>query len=185
MPNIAAFDTCPGETPGSLVSSGTTPTNSPSAISVTDAAASGATSTAPLVSESPTSASADGNVAPDADASFWPWVGLGIGLCCLLLLIVLVVFLLRRRKGKKEDLGDHSLSRVSGTPAVGTMGAGRQSEYASTAAYLQEDEDKSVVYALMPQNTESNRSLPDKVVYASFPETQPISEVTYAYGMLE
>jgi hypothetical protein len=185
MPNIAAFGTCPGETSGSLVSSGTTPTNSPSAISVTDAAVSGATSTAPLVSESPTSASADGNVAPDDDASFWPWVGLGIGLCCLLLLIVLVVVLLRRRKGKKEDLGDHGLSRVSGTPAVGTMGAGRQSEYASTAAYLQEDEDKSVVYALMPQNTESNRSLPDKVVYASFPETQPISEVTYAYGMFE
>jgi flagellar biosynthesis/type III secretory pathway M-ring protein FliF/YscJ len=127
-------------------------------------------------------APADGNIAPDGDASFWPWVGLGIGLCCLLLLIVLVVVLLRRRKAKaKEDLGDHDLSRVSGTPATGTT------EYASASAFLQadEDEDKSVVYALMPENTESNRSLPDKVVYASFPETQPISEVTYAYGMLE
>jgi len=145
---------------------------------VTDAAASEATSTALLVSEPPTSASADGDVAPDEDASFWPWVGLGIGLCCLLLLIVLVVVLLRRRKGKKakkEDLGDHGLNEVWGTPAAGTMGAGRQSEYASTAAYLQEDTPvpgtivDSVVYASMPQNTESNRSVPESsIVYASF-----------------
>jgi hypothetical protein len=121
-------------------------------------------------------APADGDIAPDDDASFWPWVGLGIGLCCLLLLIVLVVVLLRRRKAKakKEDLGDHGLDEVWGTPAAGTMGAGRQSEYASTAAYLQEDTPvpgtvtDSIVYASMPQN-ESNRSVPESsIVYASF-----------------
>lgn len=170
--------------------------------SETEATVSAATAGAPISSGT------------DAGLGIWPWVGLGIGLCCLLLLILLVVLLVRRRRkqrtdDKKGDLGDHGLNEVWGAPAAGTMGAGRQSEYASTAAYLQEDTpvpdtiNTSIVYASMPEVPQESRQVvpesgivyasfngipaPDnangseKVVYSSFsPTTQPIT-----YGKIE
>jgi hypothetical protein len=174
----------------SSVSLGATTTVATGTAEATSTVLSSALETEVTVSVATTDDSVPISSDTDAGLGIWPWVGLGIGLCCLVLLILLVVLLVRRRKqrteDKKGDLGDHGLNEVWGGPATCTVGAGRASEYASTAAYLQEDTPtpgSSIVYASMPEvPQESKQVVPESgIVYASFKDVGASSS-SIVYG---
>ena len=135
------------------------------------------TSTAATTLAANTTASGGGgDVARAPETDFWPWVGLGIGVCVLLVIVAAVIFVvMRRRKAAKGvEIEPIGLADVWGTNNAGSFNAPfghathvtRTSEYASAAALVQQsgsalygkfDGPSSVTYG--PLDVESSHAI--------------------------